>query len=476
MITAQGFVWSITSDVPIQPINSWLISILKFIDQMIPRIGPLHIIPNIGGDLYQFSDKGLFRFITDLWTQSNGCKYIDIRFAHRYIKIIFDAELSKEILLSKNVGRGFMYDRLTEFFGFGIFTSKIKSRWFHQRKMIINLLSGKNLQEITPKLTQSMFDALDKRIENKTVDDLVCLLSVIGLIGFCETFFGVNIDDMAENLIDPLNQLLIYINGAAEPFLITFDPAYKKFVKDKNFVHDWMRKLIERAKHSHTCHPLIKQEIDRNQLFDDELINDELIEFILSIVLGGHETTARLMLGIIYSLYYDQKLIKQMNEETKHYCLKHPQYEIDILEQPYINNIIKEGTRLFPPVWILGRESKEDLIFQGIVLKKNTQMLISPLIFLRSTQIWGNDAEVFNPNRFNQLSEKQKKLFIPFIVGPESCPGKKFAELEAAIVITKLFYDYDIHFLEHKLNPSSAGTFRLTDNLPITIHKKSTSD
>ncbi|XWV25997.1 cytochrome 450-like protein [Tupanvirus soda lake] len=464
----KKIIWSLKSDHLVSPIKSWMIIILNFIDRLIPRFWIFKNIPTIGGDISEFSKKGLFKFIMDKFNnRGHDEKYSKIRFAHMPLSLIYDGELSKKILLSKNVGRGKTYDRLTDFFGNGIFTSKVHDKWLHQRRLILSLFTKKNLSLITTDLTNSMFDELDRLITNDNQFDLVTLLSQIGLVGFCDVIFGVDVKDMSSSLIAPLNRLLIYINGAVEPFAIKMDPAYKSFVRDKDFVHQWMYELINRAKKSTRCHPIIAAELHRN-----DIDVKELREFVLSIVLGGHETTARLMLGIIYCINNDSECLDKLNAETNLYLEMNSNYKYNILKQTYLNKIIKEGTRLFPPVWILGRETFSDLEIDNILFKKGTQFLISPLIFLRDEKIWGSDAEVFNPDRFDNLTTEQKNIFIPFIVGTENCPGRVFAELEASIVISKLFYHYQINFLDHKINPTSAGTFRLTDMLPVKIIKK----
>ena len=146
---------------------------------------------------------------------------------------------------------------------------------------------------------------------NDNTIEMVSTLSLIGLVGFCEIIFGVDIMDISYDLIDPLNRLLTYINGAAEPFTINFDPEYKKFIEDRDFVHNWMKQLIKRSKKSPKCHSIIKEHFMENI---DETV---LVEFILSIVLGGHETTARLMLGIIYCLLNNKSIINKLNERPK---------------------------------------------------------------------------------------------------------------------------------------------------------------
>ncbi|AGC02097.1 cytochrome P450 family protein [Acanthamoeba polyphaga moumouvirus] len=457
--------WSISDSIPENPIVSWFMKILIYIGQII-KILTFGLISNAFGELENLVHKGIFKFILDMYRDSEEKLYQRFRLGHVPVVVVFNANISRKILTS-NVSRGLFYTRLRTFFGDGIFTSWNKNLWRNQRNNIFRIFSTKNLKEITPALTISMFKELDQIINENNSQDLVSILSRIGLVGFCEVIFGVNVVEDSLELIEPLNNLLTYINGAAEPIDIKFGKKYAEFIKNKIIVHNWMRKLITKAKENPKCHPTIKDEINNNNLTEQQII-----EYVLSIVLGGHETTARLILGIIYSVYHNPDIIKKMNEETSQYLQMNKEYNYNILNLPYLQSVIKEGTRLYPPVWILNREAKSDIEVDKNIFKKGTQFLISPLIYLRDPKIWGSNSEKFIPERFTQITPEQKINFIPFILGDEDCPGRIFAQLESSIIVSKLFNEYDLLILPHKLNPMSAGTFRLTDNLPVIIKKK----
>ncbi|AZL89209.1 cytochrome p450-like protein [Megavirus baoshan] len=461
--------WSIKDNLKESPIDSFIITILIWFDWFLQTI-TFGLIPKIGGDLEILASNGLFKFILDKNKQNNGIKqYQKFRFGHIPVVLVFDGVLSKQILVS-NARRGKFYKLLRIFFGDGIFTSWNKPLWKHQRTGILKLFNTKTLRNITPELTNSMFTELDRIALDKECD-LVAVLSKIGLVAFCEVIFGVNVRDISDDLIEPLNKLLVYINNAVEPINIKIGSKYHEFVQNRDIVHDWMKELIKRARVSKQCHNIIN-----NELNNFDISEQQLIEFVLSVVLGGHETTARLMLGIIYSVAQNDNIIKKLNNETDKYHENHDTYDIDIMSRPYLSAIINEGTRLFPPVWLLSREVQNDFIVEEKLFKKGTQFLISPLIYLRDPKIWGNNSEEFNPDHFiegvNNLKPKQKENFIPFIVGSENCPGKRFAILESSVVISKLFFEYELNIQPHKLNPMSAGTFRLTDKLPVIIKKR----
>jgi len=483
----KQIIWSISD--PLNPkaasVNSVFIRYLGYIDGLISWMDRFKLLPKlirsvvpssvfcdqsssiIGGNIYELANKGLFRFILDKVNEFPNESLINFRMVHVPMTLVTDGKLSKKILMSPNVGRGIAYDRLTEFFGYGIFTSKIHQRWSHQRSLILRVLTYKTLLEVAPDLSEIMFNVLDEMISSNPEIELVTTLSQMTLVAFCQVIFGVDVTDTAFDIINPLNNLLVYINGALEPFALPFDPSYKKFIKDRDFVHEWMRDLIRKAKCSKSCNPAILKELNR-----ENATEMEHVEFVMSIVLGGHETTARLILGTMYSIYYNPVCQMRLNKETQEYKSINSKYGYDISNQPYLQKVIKEGTRLYPPVWILAREPNQDIVLDEFTFKKGTQILISPLLFLRSERVWGPDAEIFNPDRFDNLPDDAKEIFIPFIVGQENCPGKRFAELEASLLISRFFLDYDIELLPHKINPSSAGTFRLTDRLPARIYRK----
>ncbi|CAI7674053.1 unnamed protein product [Penicillium pancosmium] len=59
----------------------------------------------------------------------------------------------------------------------------------------------------------------------------------------------------------------------------------------------------------------------------------------------------------------------------------------------------------------------------------------------RSKEIWGPDAEEFNPERWSSknLTARQKAAFIPFSHGPRACVGRNVAEMELLVMGATVF-------------------------------------
>jgi cytochrome P450 len=318
------------------------------------------------------------------------------------------------------------------------------------------------------KYTPIFFDTIVKTIENEikisNIVDLPTFLSRITFIAFCQTYFDVDLTKSANVIMQPLNNVLRCINNALDPIFIPIGEQYNEYKKNIKIIHDYMENLIDQVIDHN------KGDVDiLNILGSDGMTKKQLIQFMISIVLGGHETTSKLLVGIICSLIKDNNMVNRLRGEINDYFSTGDDIKYDIVKLEYLKYIVNEGSRLYPPVWICSREPSENLYIDDFVIEKGTQIMISPLIVHRDKNIWGNDAEEFRPERFENIEGYKNSMYFPFLIGPENCTGKKLAILEACSVIVALFKDYNIQIIDDTIDPISLGTFRITNSYKIKI-------
>lgn len=463
--------YNLINDLQDKPSFSYFILFLRWIDKLISYLPFYGLLKEyfgsdyiIGGDFYDLCDQGLFKFIIRTRNNTTSSKYTKLRFVNMPVYLIYDHDYAKTILQSSDVIRGISYDRLVDFFGYGIFTSRIYDRWKKQRQTMLQLFAMSRLKQDSKRMYNIVSREMDKYIGEPV--DLVLLLSQIGLVLFCELILGIDIQDIMNDLPQPINDLLVYINSALEPIKFKFGSEYRTFIDNRNKVHDWMKIVLNRIREgSGQNNPLTKY------ILDDGLSIDEQVEMLISVILGGHETTSRLMLGIMHSLIMDDKIRYILECELESYHRAQEDVYIDYGKAPdYLKNCILEGLRLFPPVWILSREPQKDLIVDdNFMIERGAQILISPLIMQRSKELWGDSSEQYLPERFKNYNFHK---FMPFVTGKESCAGKNFALFESVIMIGNLIHNYKFTSVTDNIRPFSAGTFRLTDKFFVTITKK----
>ncbi|KAJ8093023.1 hypothetical protein PM082_020504 [Marasmius tenuissimus] len=162
---------------------------------------------------------------------------------------------------------------------------------------------------------------------------------------------------------------------------------------------------------------------------DPVLIKDE----ILNLLIAGRDTTASVITFVVYFLATYQEVTVRLREEilARVGSTRRPSYE-DIKEMKYLRAVINETLRLYPPV-----------------------AAYSVFLMHRRKDLWGPDAEEFDPDRF--LDERLKTyllpnpfIFLPFNAGPRICLGQQFAYNEISFIIVRLLQNFQsfTHHLE----------------------------
>lgn len=162
--------------------------------------------------------------------------------------------------------------------------------------------------------------------------------------------------------------------------------------------------------------------------------------------LAGFESSATTMTFALYLLslnpdiqkkakqHIDQKL-KEHNGEFTYECLQ---------SMDYIEKIVYETIRLFPPLSTITRDSsKVYKLPNGSTIPVGTRITIPVLGFHTDPDIF-SDPEKFDPSRFEESTAANRHpfSFLPFGEGPRSCLGQRFGLLQTKLGLAKLIHQY----------------------------------
>lgn len=147
-----------------------------------------------------------------------------------------------------------------------------------------------------------------------------------------------------------------------------------------------------------------------------------------------------------------------------------PTYE-EINTLPLLNNVVRETLRLIPPVPTTSRITRVPTVLGSYALPKGTHIFLSPITTHHSTAIWGDDAEEFNPYRWEN-SERigNAYQYMPFLAGGRQCIGYRFALIEFKILLAVLIRN--LQYFEKpdfKIVKKQELTMRPTPNMTLWV-------
>ncbi|MBA0780051.1 hypothetical protein Gotri_004194, partial [Gossypium trilobum] len=110
--------------------------------------------------------------------------------------------------------------------------------------------------------------------------------------------------------------------------------------------------------------------------------------------------------------------------------------------------IINETLRLYTPLNGMVRRARRQVQVGKLVLPAEVDVLIPNMALHHDPQLWGDDAHVFKPERFEEGIAKATKYnaaaFIPFGMGPRACVGMTFAINETKTALSMILQRYTI--------------------------------
>lgn len=185
---------------------------------------------------------------------------------------------------------------------------------------------------------------------------------------------------------------------------------------------------------------IVKMKLENPEL-DDEVIVDDIIVFFVA----GQETTACLLSFTMICLWQNKDVLERLRTEVFDIVGMKSYLSIeDVNKMKYLEMVIKESLRLYPPGPNTFREPKHDIEILGYKIPAGTPVAMSTYVSSRLEEFFPDPLKFF-PERFSPNAENKitSYTYYPFTLGPRTCIGKSFAEIEAKIILAKIIQRFN---------------------------------
>jgi cytochrome P450 len=172
------------------------------------------------------------------------------------------------------------------------------------------------------------------------------------------------------------------------------------------------------------------------EAFTDREIRDQ----VMTLMFAGHDTSTSTLSFMMYELARHPEVVARLREEQERVLEGAvPTAERLEREMPYLDMVLDEVLRLYPPAWIGPRRAVREFEFGGYRVPRGAYVNYCSWASHRIPEVFP-DPEAFIPERFTRERKAQlpRGAYVPFGGGSRICIGKRFGQTEVKLVATML--------------------------------------
>jgi cytochrome P450 len=193
-----------------------------------------------------------------------------------------------------------------------------------------------------------------------------------------------------------------------------------------------------RTSGTHGREDLLALLVDARDEDGESLSEQHIIDELLTMLVGGHDTTANTLGWVILDLVRNREVLDEVHAELDRVFAGGPVDVKRIRECELLSACIDESMRLTPVAPGIPRRLREPATIAGYPLPAETVVWACDYLAHHNPAIWGEDVERFRPARFLAGRRFKANEFFPFGGGNRRCIGAAFASYEMRVVLAQL--------------------------------------
>ena len=395
-----------------------------------------------------------FRFISALEDAYGDVAYFDM--GPMETVMLCDPRAIERVLVSESDRfrkPDFQGDALGDLLGDGLLLSEGET-WEKQRALATPAFSMSRLAGMADRIT----DHAESRIEGWANGDVVNAERVMTrttLDVILDLMMGVQ---LSESRVEEIEEQLMPLGQRFEPDPLRFaapewmpmpdDAEFDAAVEALDGILDDIIAVREQTAGSGEDGPMDFLSVLIRARDDGVESPEQLRDEMMTMLLAGHDTTA-LTLTYTWFLLSEHPEVEQRVHEELDEIIGDERPGMDhVRDLDYLEWVIQEAMRLYPPVYTMFREPTEDVELSGYPLEAGMTLMV-PQWGVHHSERFYEDPETFDPERWKpeRAKERPRFAYFPFGGGPRHCIGKHLAMLEAQLIVATTAQQYELEFL-----------------------------
>ncbi|MFT6518066.1 MAG: cytochrome P450/NADPH-cytochrome P450 reductase [Candidatus Azotimanducaceae bacterium] len=337
----------------------------------------------------------------------------------------------------------------------GLFTANTREpNWQKAHNILLPAFSMGSMSNYFPmmlEIAEQMMARWSQLNANDEIDvpaDMVRLtLDTIGLCGFDYRFNSFSRDEphpFIESMLVALQEAID--RAVALPFVHAMNigrrQRYEKHIENLKTIVDAVIAERKAGGGAADAKDLLSLMLTGADPATGEKLSDENIRYqIITFLIAGHETTSGLLSFALQYLIKHPAVLKRAYAEVDEVLgddLDTSPTLSQVGRLPYIRQVLNEALRLYPTAPAFTVMPLEDTTLAGVYpLKRGQPILILIGGLHRDKKAWGDNPELFDPDRFEPgvAALRLPNAFKPFGNGQRACIGSQFALQESVLAL-----------------------------------------
>ena len=414
--------------------------------------------------------------------ESLTAKYGDLvflRFASQNVYFLNDPKLIEQVLVTENQNftKSRVLQRARTFLGDGLLTSEGQNH-LRQRRLVQPAFHRERLMGYATDMV-AIGDRFRMGWQHGSALDIDKEMMRLTLAIVGKTLFSADVESEARHVGEAMETLLGMFKFVMLPFSDILEklplPVMKKFHRAQASLDSIIYGMIrERRAEGRDHGDLLSMLLDaRDEEGDGGGMTDQQVrDEALTLFIAGHETTANALAWTWYLLSLHPAVEARMHQDIDQALeCRLPGFN-DLPKLSYVEHVVAESMRLYPPAWVIGRQAREQFKLREYTVPAKSIVLMSPYVMQRSKEYW-SDPLTFNPDRWAVANDRPKFAYFPFGGGPRLCIGERFAWMESVLMITAIAQKWRLRLVPgNTVEPKPLITLRPKNGIKMRVEAR----
>ncbi|MDT8912052.1 cytochrome P450 [Amycolatopsis sp. PS_44_ISF1] len=192
----------------------------------------------------------------------------------------------------------------------------------------------------------------------------------------------------------------------------------------------------------------------------------------VAVLLAGYHTSGVAVSWALHLLAGHPEITRRLREELDRVLGDRPAPTYrELRSLDYLERVVKEAMRRYPPGPYAARELTEDLVLGDHLVPAGTTLMY-PIWAIHLNPVHWPDPERFDPERFTAKAAegRPKFAYLPFGFGPRSCEGAALAMVEVKLMLAILVKHFEFASVPgHRVTPVERFVLWARDDIRLNL-------